>query len=342
MSKRGEFRQFHLGFWQSADVEALDPIEKLLYVYMITSPKSNMEGVYKTTLRRIAFETGIDRDMIPRISARFEDAGIGGILQDSKGAAWIVISNAPDFMPGSPNIITRINEQIEDFPEELVKYLYRVNYRWPEWDGVNVPVCPQNDKKEGIKQPLTNPSQGVADPLPTPMQHDTIQYDTILDLDKYNTSAVPSAEADASHDESPTSPNLPATTEVKPAPKSLAPLKDPVSRLWEDALTQIQPPDTWGNIAKERKSAQTLGQRSANLITQSPYETLDELITAVLSEYRKLKSEARPSDTYWGRCSFTPSDILARWPQVWTSLASRHEKAHKQREYEESLSGVVF
>jgi len=183
---------------------------------------------------------------------------------------------------------------------------------------------------------------GLSGPEETRRDKNRREENTSAEAPEFPDEPQSAVEADASHEESPTSPTLPATTEVKPAPKSLAPLKDPVSRLWEDALTQIQPPDTWGNIAKERKSAQTLGQRSANLITQSPYETLDELITAVLSEYRKLKSEARPSDTYWGRCSYTPSDILARWPQVWTSLASRHEKAHKQREYEESLSGVVF
>jgi hypothetical protein len=172
MSRKGEFRQFHLGFWTSADVEDLDPIEKLLYAYMITSPKSNMEGVYKTTMRRIAFETGIDKDMIMRISARFEAAGIGGVYNGESGV-WIVASHAPQFMNSSPNVKTYFHANMADLPEEILHFMNSVGYKWPTWYDKDGAASPYQGATQGLPRgyPLEGATQG---------QHDT---DTDTDTD---------------------------------------------------------------------------------------------------------------------------------------------------------------
>lgn len=333
MSKKGEFRQFHLGFWTASNVEDLDPIEKLLYIYMITSPKSNMEGVYKTTLRRIAFETGIDRDMIPKISARFEESGIGGIYQDGS-TTWVVVSHAPEFMTASPSIQTYFSENVGRVPADVVEFMDKAGYRWPKWAEKPVSETPPT---QGVDTPTTPPPHPVHT-VGTPWVHTVSDTDTNTNTKtdtKTDTDQVRSDEREPGTD-------LTATTGETKQPKPMPPLKDPIAAKWEDALTAIQPPDTWSNFAQERRQCVNLAKRSANMLGQSPYRSPDELIQSVIAEYRRLKDEAKRSDTYWRNAPYTPGAVLTRWSQIWESLASRYEDDAKQQAFSESISEVVF
>ena len=49
----------------------LDPIEKLLFLYFLTNPLTNVAGIYEISMRRISFDTWIDKDMILKIIERF-------------------------------------------------------------------------------------------------------------------------------------------------------------------------------------------------------------------------------------------------------------------------------
>lgn len=51
----------------------LDPIEKLLFMYFLTNPLTNVAGIYEISLRRIAFDTWIDKDMVQKIINRFTE-----------------------------------------------------------------------------------------------------------------------------------------------------------------------------------------------------------------------------------------------------------------------------
>lgn len=65
-------RQISSYFWTDSFTETLDPIEKLLYLYLFTNNSSNLAGVYQLSIRTMASETGIDRDMVKKILKRFE------------------------------------------------------------------------------------------------------------------------------------------------------------------------------------------------------------------------------------------------------------------------------
>lgn len=58
-------------FWSDNYISELDPSEKLLFLYFITNPFTNICGIYEITLRQIALDTGFDKDMILRILDRF-------------------------------------------------------------------------------------------------------------------------------------------------------------------------------------------------------------------------------------------------------------------------------
>jgi hypothetical protein len=62
-------------FWDDEWIQTLDPSEKLLYMYLMTNPLTNIAGVYKITVRRICFDTGFNSDTIGHIFTKFEQAG---------------------------------------------------------------------------------------------------------------------------------------------------------------------------------------------------------------------------------------------------------------------------
>lgn len=72
MTPNSKLRSVNTKFWDDKYVIDLDPIEKLLFLYFLTNPLTTLAGVYEISLRRIAFDTGIDKDMVLKILDRFE------------------------------------------------------------------------------------------------------------------------------------------------------------------------------------------------------------------------------------------------------------------------------
>ena len=58
-------------FWEDNYTANLDPIEKLLFLYFLTNSSTSICGIYQVTLKKIAVETGIDREMVEKILKRF-------------------------------------------------------------------------------------------------------------------------------------------------------------------------------------------------------------------------------------------------------------------------------
>lgn len=61
-------------FWSDSRVDTLDPIEKLLYIYLFTNDKSSWSWATELSFKKIWYETWIDRDMVWKIIKRFEEA----------------------------------------------------------------------------------------------------------------------------------------------------------------------------------------------------------------------------------------------------------------------------
>ncbi len=119
-----EYRQVHRSFWESPTVEGLDPIEKLLYIYLISAPQSNMEGLYRLSLKRMALETGIDRDMCEKVVSRLEDAGLGGWFD-----SWACVTQAVKHMPKSPQMQTHARTLYDSVPDHVMRWATNIGYR---------------------------------------------------------------------------------------------------------------------------------------------------------------------------------------------------------------------
>lgn len=67
-------RYIDTSFWDDEWITELDPSEKLLYIYLLTNPLTNISGIYKLTRRRICFDTGFNETTVNYIFQKFESA----------------------------------------------------------------------------------------------------------------------------------------------------------------------------------------------------------------------------------------------------------------------------
>lgn len=105
-------------FWDDSYIVNLDPIEKLLYLYLLTNPLTEISGAYEIPLRRIAFDTGIDKDMVIKILDRFKAAG-----KVDYRDGWILITNFIKHQSESPKIVTAIENSLKPCPDWIKQSL---------------------------------------------------------------------------------------------------------------------------------------------------------------------------------------------------------------------------
>jgi len=117
-------RYINTHFWKDNYIINLDPTEKLVYLYLLTNPLTNIAGIYEIHLKEIANDTGIIKDIIDTILKRFE--------RDNKlkyCGGYVIIKNHlkhQDFK--SPKIQSGIADIINSLPlailEESISYIY--------------------------------------------------------------------------------------------------------------------------------------------------------------------------------------------------------------------------
>src|SRR3990167_10309926 len=64
-------RMINTRFWDDSYISDLDPIEKLMFLYLLTNAQTNISGIYELSIKKIALDTGIDKEMVQKIIGRF-------------------------------------------------------------------------------------------------------------------------------------------------------------------------------------------------------------------------------------------------------------------------------
>jgi len=106
-------RLIKTAFWSDHYTANLDPIEKLLFLYCLTSPDTNISGIYQVHIRAIAADTGIDKDMVLNILGRFERDG-----KIKYWDGWMVIKNfIKNQNQRSPMILAGIEKELSVSPQ---------------------------------------------------------------------------------------------------------------------------------------------------------------------------------------------------------------------------------
>lgn len=103
-------------FWVDEYISKLDPIEKLLFLYFLTNPATDISGVYEIPLKNVAVDTGIEVEMVKKILARFSR---DKRIYYRKG--WVGITNFTKHQTQNPKVLKGIEIGLSKAPEELVE-----------------------------------------------------------------------------------------------------------------------------------------------------------------------------------------------------------------------------
>lgn len=109
-----KLRSVSTSFWSDPFIEELTPIEKLLFLYLITNEKTNMLGVYEASNKKISFETGIELYMVSNALKRFETLG-----KVKRIGNWIILVNFLKHQSFNTNMKKSAIDAYNDLPKEL-------------------------------------------------------------------------------------------------------------------------------------------------------------------------------------------------------------------------------
>jgi len=121
-------RYISTSFWDDAWVQSIDPSEKLLYLYLMTSPLTNIAGIYKITDKRIHDDTGFNIDMVHKLLDRFAKA-----RKAYREGEYIIIPTWPKHQKwqDKPTIETGIRKVLAELPNSIRDKAIKVGYLYP-------------------------------------------------------------------------------------------------------------------------------------------------------------------------------------------------------------------
>lgn len=117
-------RSINTGIWSDTWVETLTPIEKLVWFYLLTNSYTNMLGIYKVSIKRIIFETGLTQSQIINALKGFERLRKAFYLFDE----WIFLPNWIKNQSMNSNMIKSAIETYTHLPKELNDKLLSIGF----------------------------------------------------------------------------------------------------------------------------------------------------------------------------------------------------------------------
>ena len=105
-------------FWDDSYITRLTPTEKLLFLYLITNPLTNISGVYELPLKRVAFDTGIFPDKAEAILKKLERDGKIVVIDE-----WVGIVNFIKHQSLNPKIKQGILAELKRAPKKITEKL---------------------------------------------------------------------------------------------------------------------------------------------------------------------------------------------------------------------------
>lgn len=101
-------------FWTDPYIEKLDTIEKCVFIYLLTNPLCNVAGIYEISLKRLAYDLGLDKQNADGILNRFVRDGKLLRVDD-----WIIMVNFGKHQVLNPNMEAGVRRIIGELPEKV-------------------------------------------------------------------------------------------------------------------------------------------------------------------------------------------------------------------------------
>lgn len=117
-----KYRPIKTSFWQDDWIASLEAEEKLLFLYLLTNPHTNLCGIYMISIRYLAFETGLNEAKVLECLNRFS--------ADDKvhyKDGWIKIVNHEKHQSNSPKIKQGIKRELSEIPQHIAEMAYPIH-----------------------------------------------------------------------------------------------------------------------------------------------------------------------------------------------------------------------
>lgn len=133
------YRQIHTQIWKDDWVIELDPTEKLFFIYLFSNDLASISGLYKIPVRAMVNETGIPKDKIESMLAKFQADG-----KVFYGDNTLFIKNMMRYhQNASPKTKEKIRKDVASVPDCEIKriamqYLYGMDTISNKKNGVSI------------------------------------------------------------------------------------------------------------------------------------------------------------------------------------------------------------
>ena len=127
--KMAKFRSINTRIWHDNWIrEKLNPLDRYLFIYLLTNEHSNLSGLYELPLSTIAFETGLDENdlknsLLPRLEPKvFYRNG------------WVFVKNfTKHHQGGGPKLEKGVEIAKSEIPSDILKEFDKISieYRYP-------------------------------------------------------------------------------------------------------------------------------------------------------------------------------------------------------------------
>jgi hypothetical protein len=109
-----KLRSIDTAIWSDNWFENLTPVNKLLFIYLITNDKNNMLGIYEISIRKISFETGIEKQTIEKALKDFER--VNKVLYRD---GYIILNNFIKHQCYNPNMKKSAITSYNELPKQI-------------------------------------------------------------------------------------------------------------------------------------------------------------------------------------------------------------------------------
>lgn len=103
-------------FWSDSFIVELNPLDRYLFLYLLTNEHTNICGIYELPLKRMSDETGIEKEMLVSMIKRFGDR-----VQYIDG--WIAMKNFSKHQRDNASVKIGIANALKLVPPEIMKQL---------------------------------------------------------------------------------------------------------------------------------------------------------------------------------------------------------------------------
>lgn len=108
-------RQINTHFWEDNYISELNPAEKLLFLYLLTNPLTDVSGIYEIQIRRIAFDTKLKESDILKIIKKFSENEKIFYID-----GYIYVKNFRKHQKTNPSIEIAIKNSLKEIPQEIL------------------------------------------------------------------------------------------------------------------------------------------------------------------------------------------------------------------------------